>query len=151
MERTIAEQIAGEKPSERLRHALNALQLAEKGKLGAKPNMSFFHRTTSEGCLACLGGLAAIARWVYPNPVPLVNSMGGFARAVGLDEQIVKDYENSLSDVHFGSISGMFKFMKLPEEEGYTFNRKIPDYDVEPEESVKALNNLIADLQKAGY
>lgn len=135
-----------EKPSERIRYALQALQ-----EFAAQPNcyvdMSTYAKTDTingkPACFACLGGAAAIKRRKLYNPKTgrLKSIPGRYA------------YEQSLNHFRLGSVGTGFDLMGLPYEEGKRFDRYIPAYQylTDPKKFIRKMEKLANDLEKAGY
>lgn len=140
-----------ESPSDRITFSLIALEEAEKSNIYTV-DMNSFHGQRSGKCLACLGGAAAIKRWI-PEGLQIAIYYREEIEEQAQDISLVgiAEYEYSLDSARIGDIATMFYHMKLNIEDGRKFNRTVCRYQDSPEQFKEEMRALAADLKAAGY
>lgn len=148
--------ITTEKPSERIRFALSALEEFENYKNGfvTKVDMETWHYKKVTGgkpvCVACLGGASALKRFVPKEKWIDVERMTDIM-AYGIGWEQLFTYETSINHFRLGETGTAFKAMGLDLDKGIEFRRNIPSYKYKKTAFKTHMHTLANDLERAGF
>lgn len=153
--------ITTEKPSERIRFALQALVEFENYKNGfeTKVDMGQWHDILPSNpnfrpkpvCIACLAGASTLVKFIPPKEWIKIDSKMAVASKYKIDYYELVEYERSINAFRIGDIARAFKYMGLDFNQGYKFDRTITKFEHSPDLFKQDLSTLANDLEKAGY